>query len=326
VALDNLPELNVLCHESLLDGLAEIAQSAIDRELKFPKYSLTTLYVLVEETVYKSGTLKQSLLLCPNVTKVHFWLKMEGFKDVDLLSLLSLKTLRVLIIRYCPRIKVTEREELGIFGRNLTFEGGVFPLLKKFGNSITILSLEGSFLNVNIPGIIELCPNVQTLSFWCEHYQTPSSIEHARNTLNNMKQPVLKKLEKLYISSWYSDDNDIPSEYLLVLLSSASLGFVNIKGCRILTDEILQRAADLHSFRNLEYLSIYFCHSVTKKGVDVFMQEKNPLKHICLLSCRGITGEDYMDWREKSIWIRRNWQFTFITNYFSYRDGVYHNE
>jgi len=209
---------------------------------------------------------------------------MEGFKDVDLLSLLSLKTLRVLIIRYHPRIKVTERGELGIFGRDLTFDGGVFPVLKKFGNSITKLSLEGLFLNVDIPGIIKLCPNVQTLSFWCEHYQTPSSIEQARNTLNNMKQPVLKKLEKLYLSSWESDHNDISPEHLLVLLSSSSLLFVEIIGYRILTDEILQRAADLHSFRNLEYLSIYFCSSVTKKGVDVFMQEMNPLKQICLRS------------------------------------------
>jgi hypothetical protein len=48
-------------------------------------------------------------------------LKMEGFKDVDLLSLLSLKTLRVLIIRYWPRIIVTQ-------GRSWKYLVGIWPL------------------------------------------------------------------------------------------------------------------------------------------------------------------------------------------------------
>jgi hypothetical protein len=72
LALDNLSKLNVLCHESLLEGFAEIAQSALDRKLKFLKYFLSTLHVLVEKIVYNSGSLKQSLLLYPNVTKVYF--------------------------------------------------------------------------------------------------------------------------------------------------------------------------------------------------------------------------------------------------------------
>ena len=46
MALDNLPELNLLYHESLLEGLAEIAQNALDQKLELPKYSLSVLHVL----------------------------------------------------------------------------------------------------------------------------------------------------------------------------------------------------------------------------------------------------------------------------------------
>ena len=138
--------MKVVCHESLLEGFAEIAQSALVRKLKFLKYSLSTL----QKTVYKSGSLKQSLLLYPNVTKVYFWLWMEGI-------------LKTLISSVCVfyNLILTEnqsnwREELGIFWRGLTFEVSVFPLLKRFWNSITKLSLEGVFLLIgDISGIIE---------------------------------------------------------------------------------------------------------------------------------------------------------------------------
>jgi hypothetical protein len=99
--------LKVVCHESLLEGFAEIAQSALVRKLKFLKYSLSTL----QKTVYKSGSLKQSLLLYPNVTKVYFWLWMEGI----------LKTLiSSVCVFYNPILTENQsnwREELGIFWR-----------------------------------------------------------------------------------------------------------------------------------------------------------------------------------------------------------------
>jgi hypothetical protein len=71
-------------------GLAEIAQSATDQNFDLRQYSLSTLYVLYH-TVYKSGSLRQSVLLCPNVTEVY--IRQEGFKDTDLLSLLLLEKL-----------------------------------------------------------------------------------------------------------------------------------------------------------------------------------------------------------------------------------------
>jgi hypothetical protein len=81
LALDNLPQLRTLCNESLLEGLAEIAQSATDQKLDLPQYSLSTLYVLYH-TVYKSGSLRQSVLLCPNVTEVYLYIRQEGLKTL----------------------------------------------------------------------------------------------------------------------------------------------------------------------------------------------------------------------------------------------------
>ena len=76
-------------HISLLECLAEITQNAMDQNLSLPKYSLTTLYML-DDTVYKSGTLRKSVLLCPNVTNMELnMFEKHILEKTDLLSLLS---------------------------------------------------------------------------------------------------------------------------------------------------------------------------------------------------------------------------------------------
>jgi hypothetical protein len=57
---------------------------------------------------------------------------------------------------------------------------------------------------------------------------------------------------------------------------------------------------------------------VTKKGIEIFLNESNPLKTIVLYNTPGITSEDVNDWNnDKAIWITKNWHFKlYFYSYF----------
>lgn len=123
-ALDNLPSLEFLYHESILEGLACIAQTASDQKLpinNIPKYSLSLLF-FKRNTVSKSGILGQSLLLCPYITELYLILRFEGIKNADLLSILSLRAVCVLDIRH--NIMLSGYEYPVQFDDGVTFDGG----------------------------------------------------------------------------------------------------------------------------------------------------------------------------------------------------------
>ena len=103
-------------------------------------------------------------------------------------------------------------------------------------------------------------------------------------------------------------------ENVFTLFLSPSLSRVIITSCYAVTDHVLQSAASLHSFCNLEYLQLIECQSVTKKGIiDIFLKESNPLRKIILYENNsGYTHEDLDDLNEKAIWIKNNWQFKLI--------------
>nr|CAH0111009.1 unnamed protein product [Daphnia galeata] len=241
------------CFKTLLECLAIIAQTAIDQKLSLPKYSLSALYIL-HNTIYKSGSLQQSVLLCPDVTEVYLTARKRGLKDTDLRSLLSLEKLYTIefshgiILGHLPGGSA-------LIDRELSFDG-VVPLLKKFGNY----------------------------------------------------------LKKIFMVRNHSD---ITSESLLTLLSSPSLSHIELfmALCNTLTDNVIQMAAKIHSFRNLECLHLFHCNLVTKKGIDIFWKESNPLREIRVCSLNyhsGFTKEDLIDWNNNAIWIQKNWQFQLI--------------
>ena len=98
------------------------------------------------------------------------------------------------------------------------------------------------------------------------------------------------------------------SEFHATTLLSMSL-------CNTLTDNVIQRAAKIHSFRNLECLHLFHCNLITKKGIDIFLKDSNPLREIKVCSLNyhsGFTKEDLIDWNNNAIWIQKNWQFQLI--------------
>ena len=270
MALDNLPQLSVLFYDSLLERLAEIAQNAIDQKLSLPKYSLTALHML-HYTIYKTGNLRQSVLLCPNVTEVYLttW---AGLRDTDLLSLLSLENIYTIeITNGVLFLEGLLPLPLDI-DRKLSFVGLV-PLLKKFGSCLKRLRIGNQFLVDNpLPVIIEFCPNLESLAL--DHCKTTQS------TRTEVKRPTLQKLKKLTLEYC----NSISLDDLLTLLSSPSLSYIFISHCKNLTENVLRRVANLHGFRNLEYLHLHYCNSLTKTAIDFIFKESYQLREITVKS------------------------------------------
>jgi hypothetical protein len=66
----------------------------------------------------------------------------------------------------------------------------------------------------------------------------------------------------------------------------------------------------LHDFHNLEELEVAFCDSLTKKGIDLLMSDKNSIKEMTLQFNHNnpelLTAENINEWKEKSE--QKNWQ------------------
>ena len=260
------------------------------------KYSLDSLHIGECEynapSTYISGNLGLVASLCPSVTSVDIALITE-LTDSDLLGLLLLKNVNEL--------------EIGIGNdviTSVTFECGVVPLLKGFGSSLKKLVL--SYLkDVNNRAIIDYCPKLQSLRLeendsFSTTVSTKDDAEpyhYSKRCKMEQKPSVLKNLEKLCVFCPIEDERPseeaiISSEDLLSLLSSPSLIDINISCCPNLTDYIFERASEIHQFLSLENLTMYDCQSLTRKGIDVVMNNKTPLKMIEIRDCDNITDED----------------------------------
>jgi hypothetical protein len=247
-----------------------------------PKYSLSSLYIL-ENTIYKNQSLELSVLLCPNITKVHIIWREGRLTDADILSLRSLENLNTLEIKH------------NAFLPGLTFDGGVAPLLQTVGTTLKKLNLKGFFNDVDIQAIIESCPNLQSLTVSVQRLKTTWSKSEEMPTRN----PASDQLAFLDLYG------SVTTENLVALLSSPSLAHVRLSNCPSLTDEILHGTATQHSFRNLEYFKLYHCPSVSKKGIDILFRDTNPLKEIHLAWCERIKHKDWITWKE--LLDKHNW-------------------
>ena len=137
----------------------------------------------------------------------------------------------------------------------------------------------------------------------------PSEIPSRSNRID-CKKPVLKKLEKLKIFIWHPRHigfDTIPPQDLLSLLSSPSLMKLAIECCSSLTDDILFDAANVHGFQKLESMTLLSdCPNVSKRGIDLFINESNALSYIFLKCMQGVSQQNADEW--KALAIRNNWK------------------
>jgi hypothetical protein len=295
IALQNLPSLKVLSHELVVEVLSNIHQSALKSNLPLiPKYSLIKIAVA---SPYTQGCFGLALALCPSVIKVKFEEIRSDFLNSDLLELLKLASLHHLQIKCFYRSSVT-------------FYDGVIPLLKAKGNLLESLKLE-MFSDVDIHSIIEFCPNLNSLVIDdCKFCEIPVEEKDSFVRWKRIKiePPILRKLEVLRLK--FSPFQFNAESILLQLLSSPSLRILEIAGCSELTDVILETVVLLHDFQNLEELEVAYCDSLTKKGIDLLMSDKNSIKEMTLQfnhnNSELFTAENINEWKEKSE--QKNWQ------------------
>ena len=289
IALKNLPHLQILDHENLFEALTEFHQN---NQQPLPQYSLVDLKLGPVMSEYRKGSLKLVASICPSVTKVDLGQTANHITDEELLGLFELKTLHELSIKYL------------YIDNSITFDGGLVPLFKAHGSSLQTLSISSSLLVVDLSLLMELCPNLRILELNTGFRQTDNS----ERTKTGFKQ-----LEVLKISINNSDQFPVPSENFIGLLP-ASLTSLHIDSCSTLTDSILQQVFEIHSFPNLRELEFVNCESISKKSIDLFMNETNALEQMLLFGC-NVTKENVAEWQNMAG--QNNWNLMIdFTNYY----------
>ena len=304
-AIENLPHLKVLECCSSVQVLAQMHHCAYQCQLPgLPTYPLIDLHCTTESfgDAYKSGSLAVAVALCPNVIKVRIVTE-EDLMDDDLIALLALKQLR----------------ELSVGGGdscNITFNGGVWPVLQILGHSLESLTL-AELPEVNIRAIAEFCPNLRFLHLVMNSSYPTTWLEEERKPFSPRPvkaDPVLKKLESIHLVcvSHLRLGSVIPSENLPMLLSSPELVHIYVKDCLTLSDDHLQKAFELHGFPRLEHLELEQCHSVTERGINLLINSANPLKTIKLWECRSLTRQNVINWTKQAK--KKNWNLKLDWN------------
>ena len=307
-AVYNLPKLEKIDYPHMVDLLTEVQE--LNGDLLLPQFSLTKMVSYNDYSPYIRGRISLFVAMCPSVVNVDIQ-PQDGLRDEDLLGkalemtcnmltsklsafhffagLLALKTIR--------KLSIGDTNQLS---SSITFDGGVLPLLKKFGSSLVRLQLY-YVSHISIPAIMEFCPNLSVLSLWYKDSESVKSYERAKSGLK------LKKLERLTLLIEPGDDVGlVPTDVMLLLLSSSpALNDVYIDSCDTLTNELLEQVLKINQFSNLKNLELYDC-SVTRKGIEFLMRESNPIQTI-----RWVNGRDnekfFEMWNEAAK--RKNWDF-----------------
>lgn len=239
--------------------------------------------------------------MCPLITKVEltFFSKDNIITDQELLGLTAIKTLQEFSISWFtgPR---------GGTDSPITFRDGIAPVLKAHKMSLHTLKICIFPFEVDLVILMELCPNLRNLYLNCIF--TPMFQDAPSNAKRCKTDLVLGKLEKLEID--YSD-----SENLIYLLSAApAVTHLVFRNCLNLTDDVLQKVFEFHSFTSLKELEFYMLHSLTDQGIDLFMNERNALEKIKLEYCDTVTPAKVRGWRNNAE--KNNWNLTIDVSMF----------
>ena len=158
VAIENLPELKKFDFSCCVQILAELRRENLERG-DFKTYKITEFHCTKfkddsgNRVPYESGSLRLASNICPSVNVIHIKLQI-GLTDVELRGLLELEKLR--------ELKISGDED-SPQACQITFDGGVIPLLKAFGSSLVKLQLCRLTICVNIRAIAAYCPHLKDL-------------------------------------------------------------------------------------------------------------------------------------------------------------------
>lgn len=207
----------------------------------------------------------------------------KGLRDNDLVSLMSLKKLRVFEIYSLSGDEAVD----------ITFSGGIVPLLKVMGHSLEILDIS-FFDDVDIWTVIEFCPNLLSLCLENHRGKALPGSDH---------RFILKKLKRLDCGY-----NILPRT-LHYLMSFPSLVKISICDCDTFTDDFIEKEVKRNVFQNLKLIELFHCDLVTKRGIDALMTDGNSLQKISFRYCKNVTLENVYDWKKQAR--SKNWKLNF---------------
>ena len=314
IILENLPALVHFDCDFQMHVLAELLEEYLQRKQPLNATKFTCLRNIGSSSrslhaPYKSSAIGLLATACSSVNEMY--IKTDEIKE----NSPSKKDEALLQILNLQQDKLCK---LGISGRgetyglpnphpDITFNGGIFPLLKHFGSSLTSLTL-GNLLedkfSANIRTIVECCPKLESLTLAevnCSRARLED--ESSRPSKRVKMDPLLKHLKYLEIDCFSLDSDDFD-----LLLASPGLVTLKIENNYSIKDEILGKAAQLHQFKNLEYLKLYRCIFVTNKGVALFMNESNSLKKIEFEKMH-LSKNDFSEWKRMAR--ERDWDVVF---------------
>ena len=305
-AIRHLPKLQILkCYDSVqvvseMFRNGSLAAAAAPQDfssqqpdpITAPQLLLKDLYCFLirhfQPTPYERGSLSTAIQICPFVVHVHiepsyFPVPVDyAFQDEDLLALLHLKNLRHLVLGHV----------------NVSFDGGIRPILEKFGKeSLEIFELI-RLNDIDIPSIVRLCSNLRTLKF----NSCDGPMSHQPSTFN-VAHPQLLHLNTLEFIGWEPTSATLS----LLLLSCPVVVKLKLFGLIGLTDQVIEWAAN-HGFSKLEELILFECFSITKTSIDLLLTLESPLKCITISRCQHFSenGEYVPGWQKKAD--EKNWK------------------
>ena len=203
--------------------------------------------------------------------------------------------------------------ELGIcsetnVSEEITFDGGVVPILSAFGNSLKCLKIAHLKTKIDIGAIIEHCTQLSTLYlYWNESFKKRPENERPFNVKRFKvgSREILPNLEFFYLCNAPDlEPDDCPTYYLTPLLLSPKLREFTIT-------TTLLHVVNQNQLCHLEELTIQFCDQVTKKGIEVFLKNRNALKYIYLGNCKLLTKQGFDEL--ESLIKEKNWGLNFVS-------------
>ena len=225
-----------------------------------------------DQMPYVRGGLETAIQFCPFVAHVEISGE-SSFNDEDLKALLNLENL----------------QNLNLTSLKISFDG-ILPILRKFGaESLERLKLV-DLPEVNVGAIVQHCSNLQSLLLEGIKMYIPSSPPSTSG-------PQLACLEFLRVDTVVQPSSPPTSNDLAVLLhASSELVDLQLIWLNDLTDRVIEQAALFHGFSHLKVLTIEFCHTITKKSVDLLLNLDNPLNRLKIDSCKHLREKHYKKW------------------------------
>ena len=304
MALENLPDLKVFDCNYQIQVLADMLRGPSHKNLRCLQ-NLTSLRNdgwSIDRIFCQRGDIELVAATCVSVNKVRIdpnVIVQNAHTNATVLELLKLKKLCEFHINgdWLDVMKSSE----------LTFNGGILPLLKHFPlTSLTIENLNTD-TPVNIRAIVENCPKLQTLNISCCKISPHQRSEDEPNPSKRMKTNlVLENLKTLKLRKCF----DLTVEDFDLLLASPALEELSLSYIDLPIDDSLRKATNFHQFRHLQRLEFFFVSLVTKAGINLLMNDGCPLKVIKVDYCISLNVTDVEEWKGKAR--EKNWNFVSL--------------